>query len=136
MPGFNQKGPMGEGPMTGRKMGKCTNFGAKNVGSVEEPTDENLVIGRRGLGMRRCFGLGRGRSGQGFGRAGQSFEAGEGQGLAQRRGLRRGLGRDRAGQGFEEGEAQGQGVGQGRNRQGRGQGLGRGRGRGRRGFSQ
>lgn len=27
MPGFNQKGPMGEGPMTGRKMGKCTNFG-------------------------------------------------------------------------------------------------------------
>lgn len=129
MPGFNQKGPMGEGPMTGRKMGKCTNFGAKNVGSVEEPTDENLVIGRRGLGMRRCFGLGRGR-------AGQSFEAGEGQGLAQRRGLRRGLGRDRAGQGFEEGEGQGQGVGQGRNRQGRGQGLGRGRGRGRRGFSQ
>lgn len=109
MPGFNQKGPMGEGPMTGRKMGKCTNFGAKNVGSVEEPTDENLVIGRRGLGMRRCFGLGRGRSGQGFGRAGQ---------------------------GFEEGEAQGQGVGRGRNRQGRGQGLGRGRGRGRRGFSQ
>ncbi len=48
MPGFNQKGPMGEGPMTGRKMGKCTNFGVKNVGSVEEPTDENLVRGRRG----------------------------------------------------------------------------------------
>lgn len=58
MPGFNQKGPMGEGPMTGRKMGKCTNFGVKNVGSVEEPTDENLVRGRRGLGVRRCFGLG------------------------------------------------------------------------------
>ncbi len=28
MPGFNQKGPTGQGPMTGRKMGKCTNFGA------------------------------------------------------------------------------------------------------------
>ena len=28
MPGLNHKGPMGDGPMTGRKMGKCTNFGA------------------------------------------------------------------------------------------------------------
>lgn len=29
MPGFNQTGPMGQGPMTGRRMGKCTNFGAE-----------------------------------------------------------------------------------------------------------
>ena len=28
MPGFNQKGPEGQGSMTGRKMGRCTNFGA------------------------------------------------------------------------------------------------------------
>ena len=29
MPGFNRKGPMGQGSMTGRRMGKCTDFGAK-----------------------------------------------------------------------------------------------------------
>ena len=28
MSGFNQKGPMGQGSMSGRKMCKCTNFGA------------------------------------------------------------------------------------------------------------
>ena len=28
MPGFNKQGPMGQGRMTGRKMGCCTNFGA------------------------------------------------------------------------------------------------------------
>lgn len=28
MPGLNQQGPTGQGPMTGRKLGRCTNFGA------------------------------------------------------------------------------------------------------------
>ena len=28
MPGFNQTGPKGQGSMTGRKMGRCTNYGA------------------------------------------------------------------------------------------------------------
>ncbi|MBC8179719.1 DUF5320 domain-containing protein, partial [candidate division KSB1 bacterium] len=28
MPGFNQTGPMGQGPMTGCRMGQCANFGA------------------------------------------------------------------------------------------------------------
>ncbi len=74
MPGFNQKGPKGEGPMTGRKMGKCTDFGANQKGS----TEENLDLVGRGLGLRRgfgraCAGLGRGlgqgaRMGRGAGR--------------------------------------------------------------------
>ena len=40
MPGFNQKGPMGQGSMSGRKMGKCTNFGAnvKQETSVAKAT--------------------------------------------------------------------------------------------------
>ncbi|HHT60790.1 MAG: DUF5320 domain-containing protein [Paludibacteraceae bacterium] len=72
MPGFNQKGPTGQGPMTGRKMGKCTNFGAGKRDSAEKAEYENFNadkeqgMGRgRGLGLGRCL-RGRGR-GQGRG---------------------------------------------------------------------
>lgn len=44
MPGLNQKGPMGEGAMTGRRMGKCTNFGAKSKNAAQPnvvPESEN-----------------------------------------------------------------------------------------------
>lgn len=65
MPGFNQRGPSGQGPMTGRRMGRCTNFGAnqKNESAtteLETPTEINPenFQGR---------GLGRGRGGRGFG---------------------------------------------------------------------
>jgi hypothetical protein len=72
MPGFNQKGPMGEGPMTGRKMGRCTNFGDA---STIEPTaphseknlDQPFGTGRRGSGLGRGCGRGRGRMGRGPG---------------------------------------------------------------------
>ena len=37
MSNFNQRGPMGEGPMTGRRMGRCGNFGAGR----RYPTQEN-----------------------------------------------------------------------------------------------
>ena len=91
MPRLNQQGPMGQGPMTGWKMGKCTNYG-ENRGSVEELIDENGVRGGRGFGRRRCrfwsrvgskrrsrfrsgrgFGWGRGRLGQGMGRGRKGF---------------------------------------------------------------
>ena len=36
MPGLNQTGPMGQGPMTGRRMGRCTNYGA-NQGRKSNP---------------------------------------------------------------------------------------------------
>ena len=64
MPGFNQTGPMGQGPMTGRRMGKCTNYGAgrKNA-QVSPDTDypENTPPGEFGFGFgRRRFSFGGG----------------------------------------------------------------------------
>lgn len=88
MPGLNQQGPMGQGPMTGWKMGKCTNYG-ENRGSVEELIDENGVRGGRGFGRRRCRGFGRG------------LEVNEGRGLGRGRGF--GWGRGRMGQGMGRG---------------------------------
>lgn len=82
MPGFNRKGPRGEGPMTGRQMGKCTDFGADNTNEVG--------------GMGRGLGLGRGRRGggrgmgRGFGRAcGSGLRFGAGFGRGQGRGFGR-----------------------------------------------
>lgn len=66
MPGYDQQGPLGKGPMTGRRMGKCANFGAnlKNESfnkteKSEEDLPENI--------QRRGWGLGRGRGGRGRG---------------------------------------------------------------------
>ena len=72
MPNFNQTGPLGQGPMTGRRMGRCTNYSAnqKNVNSDSEKdlneNSQNLPLGRC-RGMRYGRGLGRGR-GYGMGR--------------------------------------------------------------------
>jgi len=80
MPGLNQKGPMGEGAMTGRQMGKCTNFGAKaknaeqrnvvpesenqqNTAAFNESAGMGFGRGRRGMGR----GIGRGQNGNGMG---------------------------------------------------------------------
>ena len=51
MPGFNQRGPMNEGPMTGRGRGVCT--GAVNP-------DQGFATTGYGMGM------GRGRGGRGY----------------------------------------------------------------------
>lgn len=56
MPGGDRKGPMGEGPMTGRGLGLCA--GNDTPGSATEIN--------QGRGMGRGFGRGMGR---GFGRA-------------------------------------------------------------------
>lgn len=58
MPGFNQRGPQGLGPMTGRGLGMCTN---RNM------TGAGYGAGYGGRGCGRGFG-GRGM-GRGFGRA-------------------------------------------------------------------
>lgn len=76
MPGLNQKGPDGQGPMTGWKMGKCTNFGEK---MKRENTEDSEGFEA---------GMGRGR---GFGRRGT--EGGRGMGRAMARGMGRGMGR-------------------------------------------
>lgn len=74
MPGFNQKGPFGQGAMTGRQMGRCTNFGKKiqqenasvDVNSENEKNlnlDESRFYCNRmnRFGIGRGFGGGRGR---------------------------------------------------------------------------
>ncbi len=64
MPGFNQKGPIGAGPMTGRQRGMCRRTENPSFAGVN---DDRIGTGR-GLGMRRGLGLGQGRGlGQGFG---------------------------------------------------------------------
>jgi hypothetical protein len=65
MPGFNQKGPMGEGPMTGRRMGRCTNFGAavrnnEVASDLDQKTDLSDNFPGRGFSQGRRMG-GRGR---------------------------------------------------------------------------
>ena len=93
MPSFNQKGPMGEGPMTGRKMGRCTNYGAGRQNQINQE-NENLErpfnadsqgqgFGR-GLGRRMGRGMGnvmgQNRGGRGMGRIG----GGGGRGMGRR----------------------------------------------------
>ena len=74
MPGFDKSGPQGQGSMTGRKIGRCTNFGQPNSkeetsqNSNNEQFREPDQVGF-GQGMRRGMQGGRGR-GRGFGRRG------------------------------------------------------------------
>lgn len=82
MPGFDQTGPMGQGSMTGRRMGRCTNFGAnlKSQDSTETgKQQENIPENFSGMG----WGFGRGR--------GLGFRFGKGNGFGWGRG--RGMGR-------------------------------------------
>jgi len=58
MPGLNRKGPMGKGAMTGRRMGKCTNFGASIKTSTNDTVPDNQTRTGQGCGVGR--GLGRG----------------------------------------------------------------------------
>ncbi len=67
MPGLNRKGPIGEGPMTGWKMGRCNpdNKGKTDeeiLQSRSETDQEQGPYGRgRRLGKGRGFGKGLGR---------------------------------------------------------------------------
>lgn len=66
MPGFNRKGPMGQGSMTGHKMGRCTNFWEKLKNQDSATTDnpnKNIPENFRGRGL----GYGRNRGGRGLG---------------------------------------------------------------------
>lgn len=67
MPGFNQKGPEGAGPMTGRQRGMCRR------------TEDQLFAGDSGDRMNLGKGMGR-RRGLGLG-LGQGLGQGSGQGL-------------------------------------------------------
>jgi hypothetical protein len=66
MPGFNQKGPLGQGPMTGRRMGRCANFGAA-VRSQELPPDQDQKTESSDNFPGCGFGQGRRMGGRGRG---------------------------------------------------------------------
>jgi len=77
MPGFDRKGPQGEGPLTGAGTGLC-NSGRRR------PQNDSRGVGRGGLpwggGMGRCYGGGGGRRMQRF----EKGLEGENAGLRQR----------------------------------------------------
>lgn len=65
MSGLNQTGPMGQGPKTGRGMGRCN---PDNKGKTDDEILQNKDSSLEpGLGMGRRFGLGRGQGGPGRG---------------------------------------------------------------------
>jgi hypothetical protein len=74
MPNFDRTGPMGEGAMTGRRMGRCNpeNKGLSRENLLDKEENQDMPV--RGMGM-----------GNGF-RGGRAMQRG-------RRGLGRGLGR-------------------------------------------
>lgn len=68
MPNLDQTGPLGQGPMTGRRMGRCTNYGAykqntnfnndRNENQLDDFQTQNYLKGYgRGLGLRRGLGF-------------------------------------------------------------------------------
>lgn len=72
MPGLNQTGPLGQGSMTGRKMGVCTNYGANRAGRIAKSDQSDNRIFKRFRGRNQDpdnidRGPGRGR-GRGWGR--------------------------------------------------------------------
>ncbi|MGD9995214.1 MAG: DUF5320 domain-containing protein [Salinivirgaceae bacterium] len=78
MPGLNQSGPMGQGAMTGRQMGKCTNFGekVKDQPAPAENQAETPIRYRMGFGGGQGRGRGQGRRSLGRG-AGMRFNRGQ-----------------------------------------------------------
>ncbi|HNS17863.1 MAG TPA: DUF5320 domain-containing protein [Bacteroidales bacterium] len=74
MPGFDRTGPEGQGPMSGRKMGRCTNYGKgrkKQTTSDDEiKKDEDLPENPAGKGLGQ--GRGKGGRGRGMGRQNRS----------------------------------------------------------------
>jgi hypothetical protein len=90
MPGFDKTGPQGQGPMTGRRMGRCSGRikdtkETENTASGKEKTDSSESLPGRGMGRGRRGGAGKGKGqGQGQGR-GQGRGQGTGQGRSQGR---------------------------------------------------
>ena len=74
MPGFDKTGPMGQGPLTGRRRGRCRD--TETTGNQNQPDENKDVVygvgqgGRpRGGGKGNCHGGGNNR-GRGYGRRG------------------------------------------------------------------
>lgn len=82
MPGLDHTGPMGQGAMTGRKMGECASGDSNNIS--QRGTGQGLGRGA-GAGRGAGRGLGRG-AGRGLGRGAGRAQA-QGRGLGLRRGF-------------------------------------------------
>ena len=70
MPGIDQTGPSRQGPMTGRRRGRCTNFGS-DLNKANTATAENQEEKQPENIPGKGFGFGRGRGcrgGRGMGR--------------------------------------------------------------------
>jgi hypothetical protein len=94
MPRFDRTGPNGEGPRTGRALGKC------NPGKESDlNTEDDDLRGRRGRRFRLGQGWWKGRNRD----EGPGRRAGRGEGYGPGRGAGRGLGRG-AGRGFGPGK--------------------------------
>ena len=89
MPRLDKTGPKGQGPMTGRRMGRCcttennTPINNTNTTDQQEASQSNFVAGRGGFcdGSRKRI-RGGGNGGSGFGRAG-GFGRGGGRGFGR-----------------------------------------------------
>ena len=78
MPGFDKTGPMGQGPLTGRKRGRCRD----NQTILKEKTSEDTIKNKEEV----LYGLGRGGRPRGGGRMGNRFGGGFGKGGGRGRG--------------------------------------------------
>lgn len=67
MPGLNQTGPNGQGPMTGRKLGRCTRFGANLKSKTIAPQENNNEKHAEDIYDVKRLGFGRGRCRRGWG---------------------------------------------------------------------
>ena len=88
MPNLDKRGPMGEGPMTGRRMGRCTNMG---VGRRRQIIEENECIDNQINDNLEGEGFGRGRR--------RRMRGGLGSGMGQNRRIRGRMGRGGGGAG-------------------------------------
>lgn len=91
MPAFNKRGPLGEGPMSGKKMGACTRYGA----ALREKDSEILredEINLPSPGIRAGRGQGLGRRNRPAGNDQNQSELGRcGQGRGRRNAGRKGM---------------------------------------------
>ena len=76
MPGMNEKGPLGNGPLTGGKRGVCKRTGIANSDQPQDATTDAFP----GQGQGQGQGLGRGQGGGGRCGAGLGRKSGGGQG--------------------------------------------------------
>lgn len=111
MSGLNHKGPVGAGPMTGRKMGKCTHFGARQRNEEQPITAQNSTNEQTQSEVENTSG---GNVGRGQGAMGQ------GQGT-----MNSGQGAMNSGQGAMGRGQRAMGRGRACGRNGNGSGMGR-----------